>query len=269
LGFKLQLGINDCTNRQYHSDSEFLSSSDLKNIITDPQKFYFEKVLGQKPPEKENPHYDIGSLVHGLILEPHLVQEEFAFFAGLRKQGPQFEMFKQANKGRVIISHPQRLKCEYYVSCYKKRQEAVELIKGGFAEQTICVELDGIKIKVRTDYINVDKGYIADVKTSGFAVDYDSFQVTCNNYMYPLSAALYCKAAEMHYGKKFDFYWIAISKVDAACEVFKMKDETKQRGELEIAKAINKYKQCQATGIWTNQQKEELCPESVYEILEI
>lgn len=265
---KLTLGINQVSNRDYHADKEYLSSSDLKTLLKDPSKFYNEKILGLKEPQKENAHYDIGSLVHSLILEPHLVQEEFAFFGGLRKQGPLFESFKQMYPDKIIISRPQRLKCEYYVAGYKRRPEAKKLIKGGFSEHTICVDMDGVKIKVRCDYINVDKGYIADVKTTGFSVERDSFKVTCDQYMYQLSGALYAKAAEIYYGKPFDFYFIAISKMDGECQVYKLSEESKQRGLLQINQALEKYKACLKSGIWTDQQKADLF-DTEYEILEI
>lgn len=268
MGYKLQLGVNHVSNRNYHNDTEYLSSSDLKNLLKDIEKFHKEKILKQKGPETESPHYDIGSLVHSLILEPHLVNEEFAFFAGLRKHGPLFEMFKAQNPGKILISKPQRMKCEYYVSGYKKRPEAVQLVKGGFSEHTVCVDMDGVKIKVRCDYINVDKGYIADVKTTGFSVERDSFKVTCDQYMYQLSGALYAKACEVYYGKPFDFYFIAISKMDAECHVYKLSDESKQRGLLQIAQALDKYKKCLTSGIWTKEQKADLI-DSDYEILEI
>lgn len=253
----LKPGINHVDNRTYHSDKEYFSSSDLKTLLKDPKEFYKNKILKEVKEQKENPHFDIGSLVHSMILEEHLVNEEFAFFNGMRKQGAEFEAFKLANPGKILMSKPQKMKCEYYVNGYKRRPEAVQLISGGFSEHTICVDMEGINIKVRCDYINVDKGYIADVKTTGFSVDRDSFKVTCDQYMYQLSGALYCKAAEQFYGKNFDFYFVAISKMDGECRVFKLSEESKQRGLLQIAESFTIYRNCLKTGIWEKQEKAE------------
>lgn len=253
---KLNLGLNKCSNKEYHADKEYLSSSSLKLLLEDPAKFYEEKILGNKPLEEENAAFSEGSLTHTLILEPHLVDKEFTFFSGLRKAGPEWEEFKAANDGRTILSAPQRARCMKNLESFKKSKPAVELINGGEAEFTICQELQGVKIKVRADYINVDKGYIADVKTSGFPVTpRESFSFTMDRYKYDLSAALYAQVAEQFYGKKFEFYFIAISKPKSLlelgeCQVYRVSKDTRARGDHMVSEALSTYKRCMATGLW-------------------
>lgn len=246
----LKLGINHVSNTEYHADKEYLSSSNYKTLLEDPEKFHREKILGIKEEQKESTSFTEGSLTHSVILEPHLVNTEYAFFPGLRKSGPEFTAFAEQNKGKTIISKPQKIRVDNYKSAYLKNKAAVELVKGGFSEQTLCVELNGIKTKTRCDYINVDAGYILDVKTSAYPVDVDTFRNTIKMWSYDLSAALYTKVASEFYNKNFKFYFVCISKTDLVCEVFKASDATLEQGMQKILKATKIYKQCMSTGIW-------------------
>jgi len=137
------------------------------------------------------------------------------------------------------------------IEAFKKNDAARNLISNGFAEQTICGQLNGVPIKVRFDWINVEAGYIADIKTTGYPSDRDSFKLTIDGLMYNLSAAFYCAMAEQYYGKKFDFYFVVLSKKDRTCDVFKTSEETMQTGMNFVNKALIKYKKAKETNCWT------------------
>lgn len=269
---KLQLGINNVSNQEYHSDSEYLSSSDLKLILKSPAQFYKEKILGERE-RKELAAFDEGSYVHSLILEPEKVAEEYAFFDGFVKRGADFEQFKALAGNKTIISRPQKVRCKFLFDAYRRLPYAVHLITGGESEHSICQEIDGVKLKVRLDYFNLERGYIVDVKTSAFGVDRDSFLVTIQNFQYDLSAALYMMVTEHYYKKPFDFYFLALSKKDQNCEVFKVSERTKLLGKQKIKEALDLYKHCKATGIWEKPKENfDNVPElgdNDYEVLEV
>ena len=126
-----------------------------------------------------------------------------------------------------------------------------------------------VPIKVRADYINVDKGYIADVKTTGYGSDVDTFKYVVQNLSYDLSAALYCQMFKQYYNKDFDFYFIVLGKRDIMCEVYKASEDTIKRGELLIIEALNIYKKCLETNDWTNNKKKDIISSDDYEILEV
>jgi hypothetical protein len=266
--FRLKPGVNHCTNAEYHGDKNYLSSSNLKLILKDPEKFKKEIIDGLRE-EKQVNAFDEGNYAHSLILEPESVSDEYAFFPKFRKAGKEWESFKEENKDKIILSKPQKHRVEQWVDAYRKRPEAVQLISGGYPEHSIAGELMGINVKVRADYINVDKGYIADVKTTGYSPDVDSFSYVVKSLMYDLSAALYCQMFSQIYNKPFDFYYIVLGKKDVACEVYKASKETIERGDLLVMDAIKKYKYCKENNIWTNQRKDVIVEDSSYEILEV
>ena len=269
----LKLGINEIDNNGYHSDTTYLSSSDLKLLLTDIQAFHKKKILGEREEQVEKPAFSEGSYVHALILEPEVIPDEFAFYPGWRKQGKEWESFRddKANAGKIILSKPQKVRCEQYFEAYKDHPVAHKFVQGGFPEHTICVNLHGVPLKIRTDYINAEDGYIADVKTSGYSVEQDMFKETIKKFSYDLSAALYCEVAKEFYKKNFDFNFIAISKSDKTCEVFKASEETMEKGRVLMMRALRIYKNCMKTGDWSSNviEKPSYDADSEYEILEV
>jgi hypothetical protein len=268
MAMKLSIGLNKCSNAEYHADSEYLSSSNFKTLLTDPEKFYKEKILGEKEAKQSN-SFDEGSLTHSIMLEPHLVSSEFSFFPGKRKQGEAFDIFKAANPGKVIISESQKIRVGLWVEAIKKNKIAMGLLKGGEAEQTICADMNGIPVKIRCDYIIPEQGIIADIKTTAYPIDIDTFRLTVKEWSYDLSASLYAHIAELHYGRKFNFYFIVVGKNELVCEVYKASKKTLETGMLDIAKAASIYKKCKASGVWKLDQPLQISKEEEVEILEI
>ena len=244
------------SNDQYHGEKEHLSSSNLKLLLKDVEKFYDEKILGNRV-VKDIPAFAEGSLVHGMILEPHLIDEEFVMFDGFRKAGKVWQNFKNAEvagKNRTILSKPAWKRCEALVAAYRQNKTAVKMVNSCDKELSLFMNIDGIPLKVRADCINIEEGYIADVKTTSFDTDVESFKYTMKDFGYALSAALYCQLFEAHFGKPFQFYFIVLGKKDRSCEVYKTSKETRAQGDREVRKALKIYKECKKTEIWKNKK---------------
>lgn len=265
---ELKPGVNVVGNKEYHADQKYLSSSNFKMLLENSEAFYNSKILGNRTSMSSTAMTE-GSLVHAMILEPHLVAEEFVFFEGWRKAGKDFDSFKLQNPDMEIISKPQKVRCDKLVEVYGQRPEAVNLISGGKAEHTICTMLRGVPTKVRYDYINEEKGYLVDIKTTAYPATLESFQMTMDKYRYDLSAALYLDVAEQFYGKPFEFYFVVLGKKDEVCEVYKASKETLERGRMSCAEAVVKYKKCLETGDWSNGWKPSIMEIDGYEILEV
>ncbi len=258
----------DITNEAYHANKSHLSSSSLKLLLESPETFYQEHILGNRAERPENPNFDLGSYTHSLILEPDKMAH-YAVYSGLRKQGAAWEAFKDANKGKTILSAPQVHQAGRLHAAYQGRAEAVKLLQGGAAEHTMVAELLGVPCKARADYINTDKGYIADVKTTSYPADIDSFRDVIHRFHYDLSAAFYCDIAYKVYGKIFDFYFVVLSKSDLTCEVYRASTETLSTGSGMVMQALVLYKRCQASGVWSHEQPRPTFDSRDYEILSV
>lgn len=249
-------GLNNVSNKIYHDDRKYLSSSVLKTVLESLQKYEHDYILGLKPETSSSSqnNFDVGTLLHSMILEPETVETEFNYYKGMRKAGAEFDTFIASCKNPKLpcISINQRKVAQDCMDAYNKHAVAKSLVKNGFAEQTICGTLHGVPIKTRFDWINVEEGYIADVKSTGYGSDVDTFKATCDSFKYPLSGALYTAMAEQFYGKPFTFYYIVLSKKDKTCDVYKTSPATMAAGKAAVKKACEKYLHAKATNCWTD-----------------
>ena len=261
----------DLTNNEYHGEKEHSSSSNLKDLIKVKQgrfdkelwgreKYYQEKILGNRGEQKSSNAFDEGSLAHNMILEPEMFDTDFSIYSGFRKAGNDFKAFKAAEEAglnRTILSKAQYKRVESWVAAYRLNPTAVEMIAKCETEYSLFGEIDGVKIKVRADAIDVENGIIADVKTSGKAIDLENWKYTVEDFEYQLSGALYARLFSMYYGKPFRFYFICLGKQDKDCEIYRLGDEKHREGDLQVNKALKVYKECKESGLWINPKKEE------------
>lgn len=249
MSFKLQLGLNHCTNDQYHSDREYLSSSKLKTLLESPAQF--KRELDNPPPPQKSSSLDLGTYVHSLCLEPHLVADEYAIFPGFRRAGDAYEQFKVLHPGKKIIAASMDNQAKRMVASIRACPPLLDLLKEGESELSIATEINGVKVKARFDRIFTAGAYILDIKTSRDSAGKDEFKQTIKEYEYDLSAALYAAVAEAHYNKQFDFYWGVLSKTEPPeSRVYKASKATMEKGLLKVYMALDIYKQCMATNVW-------------------
>lgn len=248
----LRLGINYISNAEYHADREYLSSSKLKLILESTEKFHHE--LSNPPEQQEGGHLDLGTYVHSLVLEPETVAAEYAIFQGFRRAGAAYEAFKLQNPGKKIIALSMQNNGERLAASVQACPSALKLLKGGAPELSIATVLNDVKCKARFDYINVDEGYIVDVKTTRDTSGKEYFKEAVKQYHYDLSAALYATVATAYYKKPFKFYWVVISKEGTPeTRTYVASDKTMYKGAKEVELALDKYKKCSTTGIWLDE----------------
>lgn len=246
----LQPGVNaGLTNAQYHAEKLHLSSSNLKMLLNSPAQFHKEKILGQKE-SFSSAAMDLGTYTHSLILEPQSVEAEFAIWKGWQKRGPDYAKFAAENAGKLILSEPQAFNGQRMAKSVQACPPALALLQGGAPELSLATTMFDVPVKMRADYINPDKGYIVDVKTTRWGSGVDTFRRVVRELGYELSAALYCDIAYRVYGKVFDFYWVVLSKQDWDCQTYRASTHTLSEGSALVNKALITYKKCLAAQHW-------------------
>lgn len=244
----LKLGVNNCDNETYHSDRKFKSSSTLKLFLKDPREYYKRYVLGEEREEMYKSAYDFGSYMHSLILEPHKTVLEFAVFEGATRRGKAYQEFKDANKGKTIITASQAQQALDLLHLYNDHVDTAGLIEQGLAEHTLCVELDGMPIKVRADYIK--EGMIIDVKTSSDPVDKFSAAKTIIRFDYDLSAALYVDAFKKYTGQDHEFVFAFLNKQNGDVGILKASEDLLNNGRKKYRAAIKGLAQAEKSGVY-------------------
>lgn len=258
----LKLGYNEISSDDYHADREYVSSSGLKLYLKCPREFYQKYVKQKEGTEIEDEEGTksaaliFGSLVHTSILEPHLLQEEYSIYDGASKRGKAYEDFAAAQGTKTVITSSQMSHADMLKSVFEENKHAVALIKDGDPEKTLCVEMDGIKIKVRADYLQGEK--IIDLKTTANGVTYNEVQRAIIQWDYALSAALYVDAFTQFTGKKHDFYFVFLGKSPMGCEVYKASEALLEHGRKKYKNAITKINQSRASGSWFNEGIQEI-----------
>lgn len=262
-------GVNPyLSNEEYHADKEYLSSSKLKTLLESAEKF--KKELDTPPPPMTGSHLDLGTYVHSLILEPELVSAEYITFPGFRRAGKDYEKFKLLHTDKNIISLSMEHNGKRMLASVKACQPALKLLEKGQPEVSITTIIDGVPLKIRADWLNIEDGYAIDVKTTRNPVDRSNFKQTIKDYQYDLSAALYIAVLENHFKRPFDWYWLPISKEEPPeTKIYKASKETLSAGMIKVYIALEKYKKCKETGIWLDTVAEKKEKEIQNEIEEI
>lgn len=265
-------GINpEMSNEAYHGNRTHYSSSQIKTLYWDQEKFHKEYILGQKEPMKQTDGLTEGTLIHTKILEPHLYDSQVAVSEEFTKRGNAYKNFEAANPGKLCISGGQALKLEKMYEAYKRLPTAVELIKNSKTEVTIGSEIMGIPVKIRCDAIDVENGIISDVKSTAYSCDIEIFRQNAYSQMlsYDISAALYTMVAEQELGRPFDFNYIVISKSEFKCEVYKSSQQSLINGRNKIFKALEKLNYFKQHGQWPDNGRKKVAINSDYTILEL
>jgi len=192
--------------------------------------------------------YDFGSYMHSLILEPDKTVLEFAVFEGATRRGKAYQEFKSSNEGKTIITASQAQQALDLLHLYNEHLDTKGLIENGVAEHTLCVNLDGMPIKVRADYIK--EGMIIDLKTTSDPVDRFSAAKTIIRFDYDLSAALYVDAFKEYTGQDHDFIFAFLNKQSGDVGVLKASEDLLENGRRKYRSAIKNILHAESSGVF-------------------
>lgn len=245
--FTLKKGYNDCSNEEYHSDRSFYSSSALKMLLKDKQAFYRKFILNEKQEKVVNHNFTFGSLIHAMLLEPELVDDEFCVFDG-NKSSQAYKTFVKENKGKEIVT-PTAWNNALHLRDVCRQDSAFSYIQGGEAEKTLAGEMGGMPIKVRADYIKDD--YILDIKTTSMDITkIENIERACANYGYALSAALYLDMFKKKRKKLKRFLFWFVHKQTGNTALVQASEEFLEHGRNQIKEAIDIYNEAVKNDNW-------------------
>lgn len=251
----------ELTNEQYHGDTSaltnspyrHLSSSGMKKLIESPQAYREIYIDGFSSGGTEA--MDTGSYTHALILEPHLVEKEFAVYTGGIRRGKDWDAFRDEHKHKTIITEKQKQQADNMVAAFHKSKHAPQLIKPGEGKPEVSFlgDFDGVPVKCRTDFLRDvhfpgdpnPGGAIVDIKTTSSQLTDDEIAATIFKYSYELSTALYLDILEQYDGVKRSFYFVYLSKYgEGGCRVWRASDKLLELGRIKYRRALDVYRDC-------------------------
>lgn len=230
-------------NAEYHA-SPAVSNSKLSRFLESPRLM--------NTPRKKTPSLRWGSLVHTIILEPQLINGEWAVMPeGLDKgKGAKAreEEFLLANEGKEIVSHDEYVQLCNIAKAVQEDDEAAALLSGeGINEGSYFWKdpITGIEMRCRPDRLRAD-GLLVDVKTTP-SVEHYAFRRSVWDFGYDRQSGIYIDGIDIVTGHRpTGFAFIAIEGKDAPeifVQVFVMTAADIEVGIRRYRKALDLLKQ--------------------------
>lgn len=242
----LPLGHIDISADDYHADRSAVSKSWLDRIDRSPAhlKAYLDGY------QHETPAMLFGRLVHCAVLEPDLLEQQFAVIPDSinrrTKAGKEeFAAWESEHQHHTIVTAADIDKAMKMRDAVSRNKAACALLGKGDPEQTVVwIDPDtGEKCKARADWLR--DSLIVDVKTTQDARP-DAFARSIANYRYDVQIA--------HYGDGFErerFVFIAVEKEPPyAVAVYAADDIIRARGKRARRHNMETYAQCRANNHW-------------------
>ncbi len=248
------------TFEEYLGKKDHVSASDIKNFLKSPRYYYYER--NEKVEKSTGRHFNIGSGLHELILEPQLFKTNYVVYpkvdARTKEGKQQIAEFNETSVGKTILYEDEMEMIRLISENALKNNSLVELMKDSHREVSCYTidEITGLKIRLRPDILSSTKSTIVDIK-SCLDSSARKFKSDVFTYSYSLSAAYYCDFI----GRE-NYIFAACSKT-APYEValYGLNDEMYDYGREQYRMGLDLLKFCQDNNYWPSYNEFELLKE--------
>ncbi len=242
---------------EYHVRSrsgEFMSSHLLADFRESPA--LYRKEINGEIEQKDTPAFVLGRAAHSLILEGRTVfDRDFVVTDGPvnpktgEPYGAKTKAYAEwlAAQDREVVSGKDYSFILNLQRSVHLHAAASELLASGEAEGVVRIEYCGVPCQIRMDWFSPESGLV-DLKTC------DSlkwFESDCRRYGYIFQLAFYRAVIRIVTGVTVPIHIIAVEKNEPfATGVWQLTGEVLDLAERINEAALERYKNCQHTGIW-------------------
>lgn len=236
-----------------------VNASFLKKVKTSPLSALKTEISA---PSKA---LQFGSLYHKYILERDDFFNDYLIFDESKRPDTSKTMAAAVNKewknGLLQNEKREIIEAEEYKQAEKmgaQLQEnnpySIELLKGCQTEVSLYVKLQfdeygEFLVKCRFDAINIEKGYIVDLKTASDASPF-GFSRDAGKFGYHIQASFYMFLAKMAFGKDFKMYFIAQeTKQPYNSAIYNVSQNMRMQGENELKTLLPAALTIKKTGV--------------------
>ncbi len=239
---KLTDGVHGITSETYHT-SDGLSRSQLMDYLKSPLHFYHKHLSGEYKAYDSAAFY-LGSMVHCLVLEPHLFDLQYYQMPNCdrrTKAGKELYSHALVDAGtRIIVTHDDIVLAQAMADAFNRHNLAPSLLADAEIEQSIYFTHTptGLQCKVRPDIWQ--GSIVSDLKTTQDA-SYRAFQSSAFKYGYYLQAGM-IDCALKSLGQTLEkFVFIAVEK-DAphAIAIYILEEDAILYGAQQFYKLMDK-----------------------------
>lgn len=243
----------DQPSHEYHADRCALSCSLLKPLLTSPA--HFQSALLAR--DTGSGAKDFGSLLHLLVLEPHLVGQEVAVYPGVAHgRDKSYVAFVDANVGRLVVDEPtfaraRRVAEKVLHRTYKGRALGLFLEESVTEASIYFVEpVSGLQLRIRPDIYHPDVTF--DLKSTRHGAVGD-FMRDVVGLHYDLQAFMYSLGRSLYQGADLPAPFVFIAaESDEPHSVMALEagSSVLDNGARKFQECVSVYQACSAADYW-------------------
>ena len=242
----IRLGVPELT---YHSDTRTLSASGAKTLLSDPERFAWERSHG-RPPKAA---FDLGGVVHALVLRSGDERIRIIDAYDWRTKAAQ-DARKAAWAARLTpINRTEFLQATKIAGAVRRHPLASTIFTNGKAEASLywTDPETGVACRARVDWLRDDM--IVDLKTARYGTGTaDTFGRQAASFNYPLPAAVYTEAVEVLTGKTLPFITVTVeTEPPYLVRAYRYTDGDLDQGRAQWHEALREYAARDAANDWT------------------
>lgn len=211
-------------DRASYFDDPAISQSMLKVYDEESPFHFYRKHVVRDVPGLDRNTYRFGRALHALVLEPETFEERYPTFTGEARsneaKAAKAELERQAAAldGCVVrdVGEPRIDRVRGCAEAIRSNPWAKQLLAGMVLAEApvrfVCPD-SGVECKARFDFVSEIRGalIVADIKKIGAVPKRATLEKQIGSYGYHKQGAFYCTAAEAHFGRKVDdFYMIFV-----------------------------------------------------------
>lgn len=202
---------------------QFLSSSDMKVLNEQPDKFHADEKGNNLPLLK-------GSYFHTMILEPEKIGNHI-IFDGASRNSKAYKDF-EVDYGFCLLQKEVDELNNLFLAIRKKDIIKQLLNAEGESEVPMITEIHGKLFKGKADRLNHSAKLCIDIKTTA---DIERFKYSAREYYYDCQAYIYNK----HFG--YDVIFIVCCKKRQTVKIFTCSEDFYKSGEDRLINALRNY----------------------------
>ena len=242
----IRLGVPELT---YHTDASTLSASGAKTLLSDPERFAWERSHG-RPPKAA---FDLGGVVHALVLRSGDERIRIIDAYDWRTKAAQDARKAAWAAGLTPINRTEFLQATKIAGAVRRHPLASTIFTNGKAEASLywTDPETGVACRARVDWLREDM--IVDLKTARYGTGTaDTFGRQAASFNYPLPAAVYTEAVEALTGKTLPFITVAVeTEPPYIVRAYRYTDGDLDQGRAQWHEALREYAARDAANDWT------------------
>lgn len=235
-------------NRADYDAIDAVNWSTLKALRTSPLHY----LHATRTPHADSDTLAIGRLVHALVFEPEIVNNEYAIWTGGRRAGADWTAFVAENAGRTILKADDVDEATRIADAVRRCPLVEPYLTGGTFERVIqwTDRATGIACKGILDLHHGPKRALVDLKTSR-TIDAHRFGNIAHAYGYAGQIAHYRDGLVTLGEEPIECFIIAVENAapyDVA--IFELDDDALQYGIEERARLMATLAECRDADAW-------------------